>query len=463
MPTAVVPRVQYVRTPDGVNIAFAVYGSGGVPLVSIEPPHVSHLTGELQMPWNTHSHKIERMSGHRLVVRYDPRGAGLSDRAVVDHSLEARVSDLAAVVDRLGLERFAIHAVRNAALVALTYAAAHPGRVSHLVLEDAFARGLDFWDTPINRGLIALAEYVWDVFTECNARVAWGWDHARETPMGSAGDAALRHAAHTRACINQGDFLSWATAELSVDLTPILEQVTAPTLVARPELALVRGHDRDAARRVAAGIPNARFMVHGGFESLCAAIDELIGDTPPAALLPASSHANLGLRIVLFTDLAGHTAMMSRLGDARGRDILREHDRITRAALAAHGGQEVKTMGDGFMACFASAQKGLECAIALQRAFSDPASPLAAEGLRVRVGINAGEPIEEDDDLFGASVIAAARISATAAGGQVLVANVVRELAAGKGFTFHDTGEHTLRGLTDPVRLWELHWDGHEP
>jgi adenylate cyclase len=74
------------------------------------------------------------------------------------------------------------------------------------------------------------------------------------------------------------------------------------------------------------------------------------------------------------------------------------------------------------------------------------------------VGLNAGEPIAEDGDLFGASVIAAARIAARASGGQVYVADVVRQLAAGKGFLFSDTGEHDLKGLEDPVRLWELSW-----
>ncbi|MBE0610184.1 MAG: adenylate/guanylate cyclase domain-containing protein, partial [Dehalococcoidia bacterium] len=76
----------------------------------------------------------------------------------------------------------------------------------------------------------------------------------------------------------------------------------------------------------------------------------------------------------------------------------------------------------------------------------------------VRVGINAGEPIAEDDDLFGTAVIAAARIASMAAGGEILVANVVRELVAGKGFLFSDRGEQALRGLEDPVRLWDLRW-----
>src|SRR5438034_4422919 len=95
---------------------------------------------------------------------------------------------------------------------------------------------------------------------------------------------------------------------------------------------------------------------------------------------------------VLWTDLVGHTEMMSRLGDERGRGVLREHERITREVLKAHGGTEIKALGDGFMASFGSVARAVECAIALQRAFA------AREGetLAVRVGLNAGEPIEEE-------------------------------------------------------------------
>ena len=458
------PRIHYVRTPDRVNIAYTTYGAGGTPLVVIEPPHVSHLQREWDMPWNAHNHKLDRLSVHRMVIRYDPRGAGLSDRGVPDHSLEARVADLEAVVDRLGLDRFAIQAVRNACLVAIAYTAANPDRVTHLVLEDAVARGLDFWDTPTNRGLIALAEYVWEAFTETNARVAWGWDHARETPLGPAGDVASSYAAYTRACINQPDFLAWATEELRVDLMDLLTDVRAPTLVCRSDNALQRGHDRDAARRVAAGLPDSRFVVYSSTEGLIAAVDELLDDGPqPVA--PSDPAALQGLRLLLFTDLEGHSEMMSRLGDTQGRAVLREHERITREALAAHGGQEVKAMGDGFLCSFPSAQRAVECAIDLQRKFHEPNSLLQAahgqanEGLRLRVGLNAGEPVAEDDDLFGASVIAAARIASRAEGAQILVADVVRQLVTGKGFLFHDTGEHVLKGLEDPVRLWELRWE----
>jgi class 3 adenylate cyclase len=166
-----------------------------------------------------------------------------------------------------------------------------------------------------------------------------------------------------------------------------------------------------------------------------------------------------GLRVILFTDLENHTAMMQRLGDEMGRAVLREHEIITREALAAYGGSEVKTMGDSFMASFGSATRALECAIAIEKAFADR-NATTDEPLSVRVGLSAGEPIAEDEDLFGTSVILASRIAGQAKGGEIVLANVVRELAAGKGFLFGDRGEVVLRGFEDPVRLYELKWDG---
>ena len=155
--------------------------------------------------------------------------------------------------------------------------------------------------------------------------------------------------------------------------------------------------------------------------------------------------------------MEGSTALTDRLGDAKARDLLREHERMVREALKAHGGSEVKTMGDGFMASFSSATKALECAIAMQRAFSEH-NESAEEPIMVRIGLNAGEPIAEDDDLFGTAVNLAARICANAEAGQILAPIVVRELAAGKDFLFADLGDSTLKGFEDPVRLYEVRW-----
>jgi len=114
-------------------------------------------------------------------------------------------------------------------------------------------------------------------------------------------------------------------------------------------------------------------------------------------------------------------------------------------------------MGDGFMASFSSATRALECAIAMQQAFAEH-NETAEEPIRVRIGLNAGEPIAEEEDLFGTAVIVAARIGAKAEGGEVLASDVVRQLVAGKGFLFSDRGDVVLRGFEDPVRLYEVRW-----
>ncbi len=186
------------------------------------------------------------------------------------------------------------------------------------------------------------------------------------------------------------------------------------------------------------------------------AIDEFLGEGEEAKagterLAPDIVHT------ILFTDIEGSTALTQRLGDAKARDLLRDHERMVREALKAHGGSEVKTMGDGFMASFSSATKALECAIAMQRAFAQH-NESAEEPIRVRVGLNAGEPIAEEDDLFGTAVNLAARIAAKAEGGEILTSDTVRGLVAGKKFLFSDRGETAMRGFEDPVRLYELSW-----
>ncbi len=122
-----------------------------------------------------------------------------------------------------------------------------------------------------------------------------------------------------------------------------------------------------------------------------------------------------------------------------------------------HGGTEVKTMGDGFMAAFSSVSQALNATIAMQRAIS-AAFDEAETPLKIRIGVNAGEPIAEDDDLYGTAVIQASRAMGEAAGGEILCTNVVRELARGRSDLFADRGNIPLRGFDEPIRLYELSW-----
>ncbi|HYC01301.1 MAG TPA: adenylate/guanylate cyclase domain-containing protein [Candidatus Limnocylindrales bacterium] len=162
---------------------------------------------------------------------------------------------------------------------------------------------------------------------------------------------------------------------------------------------------------------------------------------------------------IAFTDIADHTSFTDRLGDDAARALVKAHDRIVRAELAGVGGREVKHTGDGIMASFPSAARALRFAVSVQRSVAawnarhEPAAPL-----RVAIGLNSGSPIADHGDLFGTAVIVASRITDRAAGDQILVADVVRQLASGKGFTFLPRGSETLEGLSEAVPLFEVVW-----
>ncbi len=193
--------------------------------------------------------------------------------------------------------------------------------------------------------------------------------------------------------------------------------------------------------------------VLGAIESF---LDEDIAEASPAAGRE-SGRGDGSLRIILFTDVEAHSTMIQALGDDRGRDVLREHERVTRAALREFGGNEMKSMGDGFMASFTSAQQALKCAISLQQTFH-AAPPVHGQLLRIRVGLNAGEPIAEGDALFGESVNVAERIAGLAHGGEILASQVVRELVAGKGFKFVERPAQDESAGEAAVRLYEVLW-----
>jgi class 3 adenylate cyclase len=445
------PRIQYAKTKDGVNIAFYTLGEG-MPFVYMPTLLFSHLQLEWQNPdWRRW---LERLAQKRQLVRYDGRGSGMSDRDVDDYSLDTLALDLEAVVDRLGLERFVLYGPVYSGPVAVAYAARHPERVSHIVLCFSAARGSDFLESPQLKTLAALRDKDWELYTETVAHLALGW---------SAGEPARRVAAYMRECVAPEAWQALSSALGEFDVTALLPEVESPALVMhRRQLPWPSA---DAARGLTSRIPDAHLALLEGesiapwlddMEAVASAVDEFLGEGEEAETGGEGPSADI-VHTILFTDVEGSTALTDRLGDAKARELLREHERITRDALKAHGGSEVKTMGDGFMTSFSSATKALECAIAMQRAFAEH-SETAEESIKVRVGLNAGEPIAEDEDLFGTAVNEASRITATAEGGEILVANVVRELAKGKGFLFNDRGEQALRGFEDPVRLYEVRW-----
>src|SRR4051794_32206329 len=140
-------------------------------------------------------------------------------------------------------------------------------------------------------------------------------------------------------------------------------------------------------------------------------------------------------RAILFTDLVGSTALTQRLGDAEAMRVIRAHDAIVADAIRSGSGRRVKHMGDGVMASFTSVSRAVEAAIAIQRGVAEHNGGVGTP-FDVKVAVAAGEPITEDDDLFGAAVQLAARACSACDGGCILVTTAVRELCLGKGFRF---------------------------
>ncbi len=255
------PHIQYARTKDEVSIAFTTVGKR-VPLVHTPPGlPFSHIQMEWEDPdwrgWN------ERLARGRMLVLYDCRGSGLSDRDVGDYSLDGYVLDLEAVVDRLGLERFALYGQGNSGPVAIAYAARHPERVSHLILWCSYASPSDFTGSRrMAAGLRTLIDSDWELYSETLAHVIYGW---------SAGEPARRYAALIRESLAPESAKAAYEAIRAFDVTDLLPKVRAPTLVLDRRQA--RSDQVGISRRLASRIPDARLVAVEG-ESLCMFMDE---------------------------------------------------------------------------------------------------------------------------------------------------------------------------------------------
>jgi class 3 adenylate cyclase len=177
-----------------------------------------------------------------------------------------------------------------------------------------------------------------------------------------------------------------------------------------------------------------------------------------ATVAGPGSEPDSGIRAIMFTDLEGSTEISTRLGDDAAMEVLQVHNAVVRECLTESGGREVKHTGDGLMASFLSAGRAVECTIGIQRRIEEKTSANPGLPARVSIGISAGEPVMDDDDLFGAAVNLAARICSHAEPAQILVSGAVRDLSIGKSLEFLDQGLTPLKGFPEPVRLYEVPW-----
>jgi class 3 adenylate cyclase len=193
-----------------------------------------------------------------------------------------------------------------------------------------------------------------------------------------------------------------------------------------------------------------------------AVVDAFLGRIKdPPATSPGKSEGTRvdpGFRAIMFTDLKDSTRMTTLYGDAKALHLLHVHNALTRNSHKAHRGREIKHTGDGIMASFASVPDAVECAIAIQKAFAAYNQEHAEAPLYLRIGMSAGEPIEEHGDLFGKAVQLAARLCAHAEPAQILIDQVVLDQWSGKQLPFADLGEVTPKGFAHAVRVYEVQW-----
>ena len=193
-----------------------------------------------------------------------------------------------------------------------------------------------------------------------------------------------------------------------------------------------------------------------------ALVEELRGgaDEPaPAAVEAPARAAASGTVTLLFTDLVGSTELLGELGDDEAERLRKVHFGLLRDVALSHAGQEVKSLGDGLMVAFGSSLDAAACAVGIQQAVDRHNRQIGSDRLRVRVGLNVGEPIRDEDDYFGTPVVVAKRLCDSAEGGQILASDLVRLLIGDRGgFAFEPVGELALKGLATPVSACELTW-----
>jgi class 3 adenylate cyclase len=162
---------------------------------------------------------------------------------------------------------------------------------------------------------------------------------------------------------------------------------------------------------------------------------------------------------IMFSDIEGSTSINERLGDRDWMELLRAHNTIVREELKAHGGNEVKTAGDGFMVAFSSPLRAVECAIGIQRGFAAHNERHTEHPLRVRIGLHTGTPVVEGGDYYGKDVTLAFRIADEAQGGEIVISGRLRELIEGESAVpFGGRREIGLKGLSGAHVVFAVKW-----
>jgi class 3 adenylate cyclase len=426
----------YARSGD-LRIAYQVVGDGPFDLVFV-PGFISNL--DLYWDEPNMAHFLSRLGSFSRLILFDKRGTGLSDRLGNLPTLEERMDDVRAVMDAVGSEKAALFGISEGGAMSMLFAATYPERTQALILYGTYA---DFhtWVLPHER---------FELFLEKIDRT-WGQGESLTAfAPTKVGDERFRQwwARFERLGASPSAVIALMRMNSQIDVRHILPTIRVPTLV------LHRAGDTrvnvEGGRYLAANIPSATYVEFPGIDHVLWATDASpVADEIEEFLTGthAESEPDRVLATVLFTDIMDSTRRAEEMGDRAWRVLLDQHDRIVRSEIGRFRGQEIKTLGDGFLATFDGPARAVRCAGAIIEA-------VHGLGLHVRCGVHTGEVEMMGDDIGGIAVHIASRIAALADGREVLVSRTVRDLVAGSNLHLEDRGAFALKGLSERMPLF---------
>jgi pimeloyl-ACP methyl ester carboxylesterase len=438
----VTAAIRYAKSGD-VNIAYQVTGDGPLDLVLVHG-FFSHLEIDWELPALAHFH--DRLGSFARLIRFDKRGTGLSDRSVGLPDFETRMDDVRAVLDAVGSESAALLGYSEGGPMTILFAATYPERTRALVLYGTYAKRShpddDYPWAPSREARVRVAEELEEGWGE-NVDLSSMWPNADEA------EVAWAHR-RGRASLSPSGARDLILMNSKADVRAVLPSVQCPTLV------LHRTGDRDSrveeGQYIAERIPGARFVELDGVDhvpfvrpdEILDEVEEFLTGVRP---VPATDRV---LATVLFTDLVGSTERATELGDEAWSSLLGRHNDAIRTELARYRGEEIDTAGDGFLAAFDGPARAIRCGSAICDA-------VASLGLGVRCGVHTGE-VERvrGEKPRGIAVHVGARIMSLAGAGEVLVSSTTHDLVAGSGLVFADRGEHVLKGIEGPRRVYAV-------
>ncbi len=289
------PRIQYAKTSDGVNIAFWTLGEG-MPLVHMPQPPISHIGEEWREPEQRRWYEL--LARNHMLIRFDTRGFGLSQRNVTDFSVDALVEDVSAVVRNLGLNQVAVYDVSSPA-TAIAYAATHPDQVSNLIIWSPWLRFEDWPRADAFRSLLEIGTRDWESYTELFFHLAYGFE---------LGELARKSARRMRASVSAPTWGAYVAAVRSQNVMHLLPRVTSPTLAIAATPPSI-----NASSNLAAQLPNARVAIVEGSplagyaDSVLKTIDEFLGLPAPSLKDQEVAVTNIasGTAVILFAEMKG--------------------------------------------------------------------------------------------------------------------------------------------------------------